>query len=108
MFMTNGIILTMQKMAIVDHKASTLLPLHQPKNFTSWGIFTISECTQPIVNILTLKDLYLSGKAPLHSAQQHSLTSSALDTSISHLSLLELILSRHKLVGKEWTSKTTQ
>jgi len=108
MFMTNGIILTIQKIATADHKASTHLPPLKHKSFTSWGIFTITECTQLIAKVPTLKDLYRSGKALLLSAQPHSLTNSALDTSISHLSLLEPIRSGLRLVGKEWMSKTTQ
>jgi len=91
MSMTNGITLTIQKIAMVDHKAPTHLPPLQHKSFTFWGIFTITGCTQPAAKIHTLQHLYLSGKAALLSAQPLSLTSSALDTSISHLSELEPI-----------------
>lgn len=108
MFMTNGGILTIQNRAIMEQMASTHSPPMQHKSFTSWEIFTISECTRPVVKLTILKELYLFGKALLLSAQPHGLTSSVLDTSISHLSLLEPIRSRHRFPGNPWMSKTTQ
>jgi len=107
MFMTTGIIPTIQNRATADKMASTLLPPLQRKNFTSWEISTISECTQRIAKIHTPQHLYLFGKVPLSSAQLDGLTSSVLGTSISQLSMLEPIRFRFRLVGKEWMSKIT-
>jgi hypothetical protein len=96
-----GTILITRKLAILVAQAPTHLLFPPLKKFTSWEIYTISECTLLIASSITPKALSVSPKDQPRSAPQPSLTNLALDTSTILLSLLAPTRSRPLSLGNQ-------